>query len=156
MFCMAPMKPDVMEPSSNDDFITSVGLGMVRACRGHEDGTSHLVLQGIARVRLTGFIQEDPFRMAELRELLSEAGRACRSGADHHETAKDLRSSLPAGILRFFKSDVDQQLAKIHDPELLSDIIAHTFLRDPEQRQEVFEESWTSARIALLARYLEA
>ena len=42
----------------------------------------------------------------------------------------------------------------IEDPAMLSDIIAHTFLRDPESRQAVFEELDVSARTRLLIRFL--
>src|SRR5437867_1685310 len=72
MFCIAPMKPGISEARSPEDFHHIVGLGLVRACVGHEDGTSHLALQGLARVKITGFLQETPFRIAELRELRSQ------------------------------------------------------------------------------------
>ena len=72
MFCMAPMKPHMTEAASVEDFYHTVGLGLVRACISHENGTSHLVLQGIIRVRLTSFVQQEPFRMAEIRELPSQ------------------------------------------------------------------------------------
>jgi ATP-dependent Lon protease len=154
MFCMAPMKPHVTEASDVEDFYHTVGLGMVRACIAHEDGTSHLVLQGIARVRLTGFIQEEPFRMAELRELLSESVE--RSEVEPlikklREICVRLQSEEP-GV----QSSLDQQLAKIEDPELLTGIIAQTFLNDGAQRQEVFEEFHVGKRMALLLRHLEA
>jgi len=49
---------------------------------------------------------------------------------------------------------LDKQLAQIEDPAILSDIIAHTFLRDSEHRQAVFEELNAAARSRLLIRYL--
>ena len=49
---------------------------------------------------------------------------------------------------------LDRQLAQIEDPAVLSDVIAHTFLRDPERRQAVFEELHVGARSRLLIRYL--
>ena len=76
MFCIALMKPGVEEAKSGDDFHHVAGLGLVRACVQHPDGTSHLVLQGLARVRLTDFIQEKPFRIAELREIESRPASA--------------------------------------------------------------------------------
>lgn len=152
MFCIAPMKPGISEARSIDDFHHIVGLGLVRACVGREDGTSHLVLQGIARVRITGFLQDAPFRLAEMRELASKP-------ADPQER-EDLTAKLleVCTLLRSHGTNVpealDQQLAKIDDPALLSDIVAHTFLRDAEQRQAVFEELHVAARTRLLIRYL--
>jgi len=154
MFCMAPTKPHVTDAASVEDFYHTVGLGLVRACISHENGTSHLVLQGIIRVRLTSFVQQEPFRMAEIHELPSQPVE--RSAVE----------PLIANLLEFcarFQSDegameagIDQQLAKIQDPDLLADIIAQTFLRDATRRQQVFEELHVGRRMELLARHLEA
>ena len=154
MFCVAPMKPDVAEAASEDDFHHIVGLGMVRACRGNGDGTSHLALQGVARVRLTRFIQESPFRVAEISELPSipmESSDARTAMTKLRRVCVNLQSGGAFGQM-----DMDGQLAGIQDPDLLSDIIARTFLRDPEQRQEVFEEVNVAERVELLLSFLEA
>src|SRR5882757_9451652 len=50
MFCIASMKLGISEARTTDDFHHIVGLGLVRACVGHDDGTSHLILQGLARM----------------------------------------------------------------------------------------------------------
>ncbi len=150
MFCIAPMRPGISEAVFPSDFYHTVGLGLVRACVGHEDGTSHLVLQGVARVRITGFLQNEPFRIVEMRELVSEP-------ADPLE-GETLTTKLleVCTLLRAHGATVsealDQQLARIEDPALLSDVIAHTLLRDSAQRQAVFEELNVGAR--LLIRYL--
>jgi Lon protease-like protein len=152
MFCIAPMKPGISEARTARDFHHIVGLGMVRACVRREDGTSHLVLQGMARVRLTGFLQESPFRIAEMRELSSPPAEA-------QESEKLMtRLRRVCALLRANGATVpetfDQQLAQVEDPALLSDIVAHTFLHDSEQRQAVFEELRVSDRALLLIGYL--
>lgn len=40
MFCVASVKPGVLEPSGDDDLHPVAGVGLVRACVGKEDGTS--------------------------------------------------------------------------------------------------------------------
>ncbi len=154
MFCIAPMKPGIFEAHSTTDFHHTVGLGFVRACVGHDDGTSHLVLQGLARVRITGFVQETPFRLAEIQELRSRPAGAEESDgltvklleACAHLRAKG--ATVPAAL--------DQQLALIDDPAVLSDVVAHTFLRNAERRQEVFEELRVFERVGQLVRHLLA
>ena len=76
MFCVALMKPGLTEARTPDDFHHTVGLGLVRACVGHEDGTSHLILQGLVRVAFTGFVQISPFPIAEIRELPIASAKA--------------------------------------------------------------------------------
>src|SRR5271157_3442320 len=47
------------------------GLGLIRVSVGHNDGTSHLILQGIARVELTDTIRYKPYRIQRIRPLNS-------------------------------------------------------------------------------------
>ena len=154
MFCIALIKREVREWRSMDDFHHVAGLGLVRACVGCEDGTSNLILQGLARVKLTNFVQESPFPIAQIRELPSRAAENFETSA---LTAKLL--SVCAELREQGQSvpkTLDQQLAQIENPEVLSDIVAHTFLRDPFRRQDVFEELRVGERLRLLIRHLTA
>src|ERR671913_75814 len=69
MFCVALMKRGVTEAQSAEDFHHVAGLDLIRACVSHDDGTSHLILQGIARVEFTEFVRGHSFRMARLEEV---------------------------------------------------------------------------------------
>ncbi len=154
MFCIALTKQGVADWGSPKDFHHIAGLGLVRACVGCGDGTSHLILQGLARVKLTKFVQEAPFPIAQIRELAS-------TPAEEFET-----ETLTAKLLGLcaqlrqqglgVPASLDQQLAQIENPDVLADIVAHTFLRDPFRRQDVFEELRVGERLRLLIRHLSA
>src|SRR3989454_1781457 len=45
------------------------GLGLIRVSVGHRDGTSHLILQGLARVELEEAIRYRPYRVQRIRPL---------------------------------------------------------------------------------------
>jgi Lon protease-like protein len=152
MFCVAPMKPGLSEAHSADDFHHVVGLGLVRACVGHGDGTSHLVLQGLARVRITDFLQETPFRLAEIQELASLPVDE-QFGEDLIAVLLKTCAHLRARGVPVPEA-LDQHLAHIEDLAVLSDVIAYTFLRDPERRRAVFEELHVARRTQLLIRHL--
>ena len=154
MFCVAPMKPGISEARSVDDFHHTVGLGLVRACVEREDGTSHLMLQGLARVRLTGFLQDTPFRIAELRELRSTPAEPLES---------ELLAAKLLGVCATLRESgvrvpeaLDKQLAQIEDAAVLGDVVAHTFLQEAKHRQDVFEELRVGERLRLLIRHLTA
>ena len=49
LFCLALGSPGEME-AGPEHFAAIGGIGLVRACVGVEDGTSNLILQGLARV----------------------------------------------------------------------------------------------------------
>ena len=152
MFCIALMKPGIDDAKSPDDFHHIAGLGLVRACVAHEDGTSHLMLQGLARVRLTNFIQEKPFRIAELRAVETtpvgaEEGEVLSAQVLEicaHYRAQGL--AIPDGL--------DRQLAEVSDPATLSDIVAHAFVRDAKRRQHILEQGDVAQRLRTLIHHL--
>src|SRR5271167_2700869 len=67
MFSVAMQKPGVKRESPSQ----IAGLGLIRVSVGHEDGTSHLVLQGLARVELEGTVRYKPYRIQRIRPLES-------------------------------------------------------------------------------------
>jgi Lon protease-like protein len=152
MFCVALMKPGLTEAENPEDFHHVAGLGLIRACVTHPDGTSHLILQGIARVEFTEFVRGHAFRMAKLREVPAQPATL------------DEAEALSAQVLEFcahyrakgteISDTLDQQLAKVEDPAVLCDIVTHTFVRDPHRRQRVLEETRVADRLRTLIRHL--
>src|ERR1043166_7996277 len=59
MFSVAMQKPG----STRDTPSPVAGLGLIRVSVGHRDGTPHLILQGIARVKLEQAIRYKPYRI---------------------------------------------------------------------------------------------
>src|ERR1051325_2170978 len=49
------------------------GIGLVRASVGNRDDTSHLVLQGLARVQLAEPVRYKPYRIQKIRPLETTA-----------------------------------------------------------------------------------
>jgi Lon protease-like protein len=152
MFCVALMKPGP-EDAEPADYFTVAGLGLIRACVEREDGTSHLILQGLARVRLINLVQVTPFRIAELRELRSDMSNRIEAEAlgakvlELCEKRKRLGKPLPPAV--------EKHLPQISTPEMLSDVITHSLLSDPFQRQELLEQLNVSERLRLLIQHLQ-
>lgn len=161
VFCIALQKPEPAKTLSPRDFFHTAGLGLVRACVGRPDGTSHLMLQGLARVRLTDFVQTKPFFRAKI-EVLPSAMRNQKNpefyAQDTEKAAEEVRGlcreiaergiDLPEGVEPF--------LSQLNDAELLADTVAHTFLRDPMRRQHLMEETDILRRLRGLALHLRA
>ena len=152
MFAVALLKPQRTEWDSAADFFQIAGVGLIRACVGRDDGTSNLILQGLERVRFTGFEQESPFPIATIERLESDY------------TASVETEALSAKVLELyakFKGDgrqlparVDEYLSDLEDPEMLADLVASTFVTDALRRQRVLEELSVNQRLRLLIRYL--
>src|SRR5438270_2371276 len=67
MFSVAMQKPG----STRETPSPVAGLGLIRVSVGHRDGTSHLILQGIARVELEEPVRYKPYRIQRIRALQS-------------------------------------------------------------------------------------
>ncbi len=154
MFCVAMMKPGVSEARSAEDFHHVAGIGLVRACVEHDDGTSHLMLQGLARVEFRGFSQDAPFRMAEVRELASPSNMP-QEALPLIAMVLKLCATLDCdGVSE--REKFDEQLAQLRDPGVLCDLVAHTFLHDSEHRQTVLETLNPTERLRETLRFLKA
>src|SRR3954447_5476042 len=71
MFCVTLIDSPGTDWDSSEDFRHVASVGLIRACVDRPDGTSNLILQGLQRVRFTGFRQEQPFPIAEIEPLAS-------------------------------------------------------------------------------------
>jgi len=153
LFCIALRRAGEKDERA-DNFARVGGIGLVRACVGAEDGTSNLILQGLARVRFGKLLGGEPFRLAEIREFETDCPNLVEAealgvkvveicGALHKEGRE-----LPAALV--------EKLRHVADPELLADIVTQTFLRDAAHQQRLMEEESVSERLRLLIRYLQA
>ncbi len=154
MFCMALIRRGRDEWISPDDFHHIAGLGLIRASVARDDGTSHLILQGLARVEFTGFAQTEPFVIAKIRQLPvtnAPAEDATALSAIVLQLCAQLRErgvEIPDAL--------DRQIAAAQDGGALSDLVAHTLLRDPYRRQNVLEAADISTRLRTLIGHLRA
>jgi Lon protease-like protein len=154
MFCVALLKQGVPDANSADDFHHVAGLGLIRACVANPDGTSNLILQGLARVKFINFIQDAPFYIAQIRELRSQVPNLIEAealGAKVIELCARLQKRGGFEVADKLSRDI----AHMSNPEALSDIVTNTFVRDPFRRQNILEQPIVSERLRLLIVYLQ-
>jgi len=150
LFCIAMQNPAEEGPR---DFLPYGGVGLIRACVDAEDGTSNLILQGLARVKFGKLTQLDPFRVLEIEVCESTCTNPLEAealGLKLLELCARLAEEghqLPAALM--------DKLRQITDPELLGDVVTQTFLREPSQQQRLMEEVSVSARLRMLIRFLQ-
>src|SRR5689334_392043 len=65
MFSVAMQRPGTSREAPSP----VAGLGLIRVSVGHRDGTSHLILQGLARVELEEAVRYKPYRVQRIRPL---------------------------------------------------------------------------------------
>ncbi len=129
------------------------GIGIVRACKTNEDGTSNLILQGLARVEFESIVSESPFRRARIHQLCSQ-----RDGPE------DSLSLISEEILRIIETqirlgaeiprEVVSFLANVQDPEAMLDLAISTLCASGELKQRLLETGNVAARHRLFVDYM--
>ena len=152
MFSVASTKAGIREPQGVEDLRSVAGIGLIRACVGNENGTSNLVLQGLARVRILDWTQEEPFRIAEIELIESRTGNAIEADALGEKVKElcvriqQLGLPLPANLL--------EQMHQIDNPEVLADVVGAAFVNELAPRQQLLESQDVSERLRLLIQIL--
>ena len=152
MFAVALLKPQRNDWRSTDDFFHLAGVGLIRACVGRGDGTSNLILQGLQRVRFTGFEQSLPFPIARIEPLEAETTTSVETEALGAKVIELYSKLKTAG--RQLPEKVDNYLSHLTDMEMLADLMAATFVNDPLRRQQLLEELSLNRRLRLVIQYL--
>ena len=107
--------------------------GLLRACVGQPDGTSRLILQGMSRIRITGWAQREPFRIARCEPVPSEIGDPDTAHQLARQTLARARTTLPADSP--LAVQFDTQFGPLKDPEIIADVIGYNFLSRASDRQ---------------------
>lgn len=152
MFSVALAKTGIREPKGVEDLRSVAGVGLIRACVGNENGTSNLVLQGLARVRIVDWTQEEPFRIAEIELIESRITNAVEADALGEKVKElcvriqQLGLPLPPNLL--------EQMHQIDSPEILADVVGAAFVSELAPRQQLLESPDVAERLRLLIQIL--
>lgn len=141
------------EPGAFEPLHRVATLGIVRACQENENGTSNLLLQGLARIEVVKTLQETPYRRIQIRTLASEPGadlavnQQLRARIDRLLKLKQqLEEESPREITRFLRT--------IDDPEVFVDIAAFNLCESPLLKQKLLETLDVHERLELFSRQL--
>lgn len=130
------------------------GAGLIRACVGNEDGTSHLVLLGISRFHIVDWVRDREYPAVKPRMLENHLSAPGEVGALQKEITRLCRSLARKG--REMPPHFENAVAMTPGPAEFSDLIASTLVGDPSVRERLFYELDASRRLSLLADYLSS
>jgi Lon protease-like protein len=128
-------------------------IGLVRASREQEDGTSQLLLHGVMRVTFTEWHDERDYPYASIEPLISTFTPESQAAA----AMKTLRGSVEDAIRPLseeIQSGVFALLDRAEDPGLMTDIVSQQFVHEPDIRQQLLEMESIGARIPIICEYL--
>ena len=128
-------------------------IGLVRASREQNDGTSQLLIHGVMRVRFTEWHLEHDYPFASIEPVISvfkPESQAAAAVKTLRGAVEDAIRSLPENV----QSDVFALLDRADDPALMTDIISQQFIHDADLRQKLLEMELVGDRIPLICEYL--
>jgi len=134
----------------------SIGtLGLIRASREAENGTSNVLLHGVMRVVFESWNENEvPYPYATIRPILDTT----LAQAEETQYLQRLQNALN-GALSGFPKEVTDQLNEIieqaGDSATASDAIAQQLIHDPQDRQRLLETTEVRKRLDFLIRFLE-
>jgi Lon protease-like protein len=161
MFAVAMQKPG----NAREVPLPVAGLGLVRVSVSHRDGTSHLILQGIARVELEEAVRYKPYRIHRIKPMQTPP---CDSVAADALLAKvrelleewiRLDLPLPSPVMPTSPADKEKILGyldSITDPEQAADLVSCAVLPDAAERQTILETVDVETRLRRLIQFLLA
>ncbi len=128
-------------------------VGIIRACHKNENGTSDLLLQGLARVRVEAIVREAPYRLIQIQALASHAGATAETnGALRDQLASLLRTKHRLG------GDVSKELLQflrtVPELDTFVDLAAFAACSDPQVRLALLSTLDTHQRLQLLLRHV--
>lgn len=166
LFCVAMQRPGGKRESP----MPVAGLGLVRVATRNDDGTYHIVLQGLARVRLSGASRYKPYRVHPIVPVLCPkevppAVDALRYRLmDIVEKKFNLDPPVPDGFFRSFAKAGGKgnpwdgcmaALRSISHPGQLADIITLLLVEDPLFKQLILQSEDLGQRYRNLICVLE-
>ena len=168
MFVVAMQRPGC----PNGTPAAVAGLGFVRVCVDHDDGTSHLVLQGHARVELTELVRQHPFPVSRLRPLLAAARDSVAIDALMAKVRDLVAERIQLGFAtsatgrRKLTAKIKQAqalltvpeiigcLEKRDDPDQVADLVSSALLTRASQKQIILETVEVEPRLKHLIHFL--
>lgn len=145
MFCVGVRKRSC---DGSDEVLPVTTAGLIRACVKNEDGTSQLVLHGVRRIRITGWAQEQPFRLAKIEPVITKPCPTDRVAALQQQ-AIDLLPPAPEDCCDAGKI-VRQAISSMNDPEMVCDILAYHFVKRSCTLKSLLAEDCLPSRYELL------
>jgi len=171
MFSVAMQKPGVSRETPSP----VAGLGLIRVSVSHQNGTSHLILQGLARVELEQAVRYKPYRVQRIRPLETPPCDSIRVDALLAKLRELLQERIELGlpfpfpvmspgkpeqehanVPSFSPKEILGYLDSINDPEQAADLVSCAVLPGAPERQVILETVDVEARLRRLIQFLLA
>ncbi len=127
-------------------------LGTVARMVRLPDDTLRVLVQGTQRVRITGWVQTEPYLIAEIEPAPDEVTEGPQLTALMRNVQRDFTAIV--GQVPYLPEELSVMVANIEDPVMLSNLVAGAMHLSTEDKQSLLEELDVGARLRRLSREL--
>ncbi|MGH0032063.1 MAG: endopeptidase La [Myxococcota bacterium] len=149
LVCAAVRRPVEHSPGPDDVYTVGTVMRIAKMVKHPDEDTYRLLVQGVARVRITGFVSEDPFLVGRI-ERLRETG-----DLDSVETTALVRNVIQHFSALVSESSKLSDELQIHahnaeDPSKLADLVGSNLAFDVAGKQRLLEELDVPTRLKVV------
>jgi len=147
---------EVEDPDPGELYTIGVAAHLVRMVR-EIDGTQRVIVQGLERIKISRYIQDDPCFVAEVKVLPEEEA----TGVEIDALVMNLKNLFQRAVelAPHLTVELKNMTMNIKDPGILADIVSSNLNINPSEKQEVLEIINVKDRLnkvhLLLAREVE-
>jgi Lon protease-like protein len=154
LFAVACLDEAAQTQSDDEPPCRIACVGMVRACKQNEDGTSNLILQGLSRVRVLETVCDQPYRRIAVVALQTEIDLSAKEIDEARRITLQLMDSLyrlgakiPAELVEF--------LRKVELFEPMLDLSMYALCASPVVKQSLLSALSLRRRYHIFKNHLE-
>jgi len=153
MFAVALLQRGKESEGENPVPFPIAGVGVIRTSIVRPDGSSNLILEGVARVRICEYVKLVPYLIARIEPLASTEEVAKIPRGPLLQVVRQLAHARARAGAKLPKS-VLAALRTIKNPGYLSDLVSYTLLDDFYEKQLMLETLSIDERLDKLVALL--
>jgi Lon protease-like protein len=154
MFAVALLRRGWEQEGRNPTPHPIASIGVIRTCVARPDGSANVILEGVARVQISEYIKQRPYRVALVDSLEGSEDVVegkheplLKAVAQLAKARARMGAELPKAVLSALRS--------VKNADYLSDLVSYTLLDDYYDKQAMLETLDTDERLAKLLALLQ-
>ena len=154
MFAVALLRKGWEKEGHNPTSYPIASIGIIRTSVARSDGTSDVILEGVARVRIGKYVQRRPYHVAQIEPLKSANDFAEAKREPLLKAITQLAKARARAGAKLPKSMLNA-LESVQNPDYLSDLVSYTLLDDYYDKQLMLETLDIDERVDKLVALLD-
>jgi ATP-dependent Lon protease len=152
MLAMVASKDPELDAPGPDDLYGVGVAGTVARMMKVPDGTLRILVQGSERIRITGYVSEQPYLVARIEEMPDEL----QPSTELEALTRNVQSTFTQIIeaIPYLPEELQLAVANLDEPSALSHLIAGALRISTEEKQELLETLDVTRRLRRLSEIL--